>query len=514
MGQKDRILRKLGRERLLQLAVASSGGRRFPYWSVPKRPSNEMDESALIAMVKESMSVEEIRRRLKIQKVQDRRRYHSALALVALVTILGVSFIPVNSFMTSSLSVNTTPPEVEWSREYGLNPSTFGTIDNDLQRTSDGGYVLAGYNYTGGILIIKVDQDGFVQWSRTYGGEVYGIAYSIKQTSDQGYIIAGSCIYYNVSGNFIFIFDEVYMVRTDEYGNLQWSRTYRVLDNSYAYDVRQTADGGYIVAGMTGNNSGSTSALLLRIDSEGALLWSMTYGTGSVAYSVLEAPDEGYIFAGRSPIGVAWLLRTNQYGKAMWNKTCVRSLWSEAHCIEATSDGGYIIGGRDDSIDYSPGSEAFVVKTDQVGNAYWAAFYRESYYNCAVSVHETNNGGFAVGGYAQDYYFSGSAMWILKIDGNGGKLWNKTLNGYGYAIGGWIQVTPDDGYVVAGTSNYYGSAAMLILELKLPVSVAVLLYGAGVVAVPVCIVSLVFLGSRGRKSRRRNPVSPSRASMG
>ncbi|MFZ8835339.1 MAG: hypothetical protein ACO2O5_14280, partial [Candidatus Caldipriscus sp.] len=131
---------------------------------------------------------------------------------------------------------------------------TYGGTDDDgaysVQQTSDGGYIVAGYTASFGagswdIFLIKTDANGNIQWAKTYGGTDEDRAHSVQQTSDGGYIVAG------VTFSFGTGYSDAFLVKTDANGNIVWAKTYGGTYSDYAYSVQQTSDGGYIVAGHT-----------------------------------------------------------------------------------------------------------------------------------------------------------------------------------------------------------------------------------------------------------------------
>jgi hypothetical protein len=127
-----------------------------------------------------------------------------------------------------------------WTRIYG----EFGGAAESVQQTADGGYIAAGCRWTSGnFYVVKTNDEGDTLWTRTYGN---GIAHSVLQTSDGGYIVAGSL--WGDADNSTF-----YLVRTDSQGDTLWTRTYGGVDHEVAYSVQQTSDGGYIIAGDIGS---------------------------------------------------------------------------------------------------------------------------------------------------------------------------------------------------------------------------------------------------------------------
>jgi hypothetical protein len=190
-----------------------------------------------------------------------------------------------------------------------------------VRQTTDGGYVVAGGKAslsTGyeDIFLIKTDANGNIIWSKTYGGTYWDYARSVQQTSDGGYIVAG------VTGSFGAGWDDIFLIKTDANGNISWAKTYGGTYDDHAYSVQQTSDGGYIVAGYTKSfGAGNVDFFLIKTDANGNIIWAKTYGGtyDDHAYSVQQTSDGGYIVAGETnSFGAAWydifLIKTDANG--------------------------------------------------------------------------------------------------------------------------------------------------------------------------------------------------------
>ena len=198
--------------------------------------------------------------------------------------------------------------QVRFARTYG---GTSYEHAYSVQQTSDGGYIVAGFTNSFGAggwdaFLIKTDAYGNVQWTKTYGGWNQDEARSVQQTSDGGYIVAGYTHSFGAGAN------DFFLIKTDAFGNVQWAKTYWGTSNDYAYSVQQTSDGGYIVAGITYSfGAGGVDVFLIKTYANGNLQWAKTYGgTGyAYAYSFQHTSDGGYILAGY----------TNSFGAGSWD---------------------------------------------------------------------------------------------------------------------------------------------------------------------------------------------------
>jgi len=324
-----------------------------------------------------------------------------------------------------------------------------------VQRTSDGGYIVAGWTtYIGtfntDILLIKTDAFGDVQWAKTYGGTGTEEAYSVQQTSDGGYIVAGTTTSFGAGGN------EILLIKTDAFGNLQWAKTYGGTLADFANSVQQTSDGGYIVAGITWSFGGGGDILLIKTDANGDVQWAKTYGgtSADVANSVQQTSDGGYIVAGTTTSFGAGgneilLIKTNAFGNLQWAKTYGEAGNDVAYSVQRTSDGGYIVAGTTTS--FGAGSlDILLIKTNASGNLQWAKTYGGTSDEEAYSVQQTSDGGYIVAGYTGSFGGGSWDIFLVKIDTFGNLQWVKTYGGTGSDQARSVQQTSDGGYIVAG----------------------------------------------------------------
>jgi hypothetical protein len=293
---------------------------------------------------------------------------------------------------------------------------TFGGIYSDdgkcVQQTTDGGFIILGSSESfsvDGIYLIKTDSTGNIIWSKIIGGTYSHVGYSIKQTTDGGYIITGY-IQSSFSGNS----QDVYLVKTDATGNLIWSKAFGGSARDEGYSVQQTSDGGFIIAGLTGS-FGVDDTYLIKTDSVGNLVWSKVFvGDGNETYAQ-QTNDGGYIISGnrQSPL----LIKTDVSGNPIWIKKIEILPYSESNYVEQTTDGGYIISGiqfPEESI----WRNALSIKTDSTGNLNWIMTYGGPYDDqLAYMAKQTTDKGFVItGAYGAP---SLAGVYLIKTDSMG-----------------------------------------------------------------------------------------------
>ena len=296
-------------------------------------------------------------------------------------------------------------------------------------------------------------------WNRTYGGTDNDSAYSVVQTSDGGYALAGTTYSFSVGG-----YDDFWLVKTDAAGNMQWNRTYGGADNDHIYSIVQSSDGGYALAGWTRSfGAGQGDFWLGKTDAAGNMQWNRTYGGASNegVYSVVQTSDGGYALAGyTNSFGAGgwdfWLVKTNSTGHHQWNRTYGGADYDYAWSIVQTSDGGYTLAGYTRS--FGTGQDDFwLVKTNATGNHEWNQTYGGTDYDTARSVVQTSDGGYVLAGHTNSFGAGGEDFWLVKTDSAGNMVWNRTYGGTGTDRPMSVIQTNDRGYALAGYTESFGA---------------------------------------------------------
>jgi len=359
----------------------------------------------------------------------------------------------------------------QWARAYG---GYDGDNANSIQQTSDGGYIVAGYSSSFGaggydVWVLKLSSTGAIDWQHTYGGSGNDYANSIQQTSDGGYIVAGYSSSFG-AGDY-----DVWVLKLSPTGTIDWQRTYGGSDWDYTNSIQQTSDGGYIIAGSTNSfGAGDYDVWVLKLSPTGTIDWQRTYGgsdgENANAYSIQQTNDGGYIVTGYKEFGAGtediWVLKLSSTGTIDWQRAYGGSDVDYAHFIQQTSDGGYIVAGNTFSI--STGcSDIWVLKLSLTGTIEWQRTYGESCGENAYSIQQTSDGGYIVAGKTWPFGVGSSDAWILKLSSTGTIEWQRTYGGSDWNSANSIQQTSDGGYIATGHTFLFGAGSGDIWVLKL-----------------------------------------------
>lgn len=289
-----------------------------------------------------------------------------------------------------------------------------------LQQTNDGGYIIA--NSLSPSQLIKTDSNGVVLWSKMMEAGDGEFGYWVEQTSDGGYIIAGNTRDYpGAPGSF-----DVLLIKTDSNGNNEWSKTFGGLNYDMGFSVKQTNDGGYITVGYTLNfGMGSYDIYLIKTDAFGDTIWTKAYGGGGseTAYVIQQTSDGGYIIIGHTnSFGAGmhdvYLLKLDVSGNIDWAKTYGGASNDYGYSGEQTSDGGYIIIGETQSFG-NGGDDVYLIKTDSVGDIVWTKTYGGTDDDTGESIQQTSDGGYIISGYTTSFGDCVFNTYLIKTDASG-----------------------------------------------------------------------------------------------
>ena len=343
-----------------------------------------------------------------------------------------------------------------WQHSYG------GSNEEDLQyinELSDGNMIAVGSTNSFGeggtdIFLEKLDQNGNLLWAKTYGKAGEDLGFSVDQTSDGGFLIVGQTDSEGAG------FTDVYVLKTDSLGNLQWANTYGSSGYDYGYKMLETPSGDYIILGYTGYyGSGSRDIYLLKIDNSGIVDWAKTFGDtlDEVGYDMKYAPDGNIIIAGKtmsfgSQGADIYLLKIDTAGSVLWSNAYATDKEDVANAVYPTSDGGYIIGGY--SAGFGAGkTDGLLMKVDSIGDLEWSYLYGGAMEDEIQSVIESSAGEYYVSGHSYSFNTGDQDAYVLKVANTGALVWANVYGGDSNDDAYKVIETSTGKIVVAGATN-------------------------------------------------------------
>lgn len=273
--------------------------------------------------------------------------------------------------------------------------------------------------------LVGLSQKDTIAHLYTFGGMGIDVGEAIEATSDGGYIIIGSTTT-STSGN-----TDVYLLKVDSLINYQWSYALGGTNNDWGYAVKQTYDNGYIIA-LNSNSygNGGYNAVLMKRDSLGDQVWMKTYGGNdwSFAYDIVVTYDSGFVFCGETYNNTAgksdvYIVKVNQHGDTLWTKTIGGSLADKGNSIIETSDSNIVVAGLINTTTDS--TQAYVIKLSKNGLLLWGKAYGGGGgYDIANSVIETSNGDYVIAGTSTSYNANNDKdFYLARTDKNGVLIW-------------------------------------------------------------------------------------------
>jgi hypothetical protein len=306
------------------------------------------------------------------------------------------------------------------------------------------------------------------EWNRTFGGSNIDVGYAVRQTSDEGFIITGYTRSYGAAGH------NIWLIKTDAVGQEEWNRTFGGSNDDEGQSVQQTSDGGFIIAGWTKSmGSGMKDVWLIKTDSLGNEEWNKLFGGSNDdgATSVQQTTDGGFIISAyTSSFGMgsvdAWLIKTDSLGNLEWDETYGGYSSDGAWCVQQTTDGGYILTGW--TFSSGPGyvGNVWLVKTDAVGTLQWDQVFGGEDVDRGYWVQQTTDGGYIITGYTDSVGAGLDDAMLIKTDASGTELWSRTFGGTGRDYGYSVEQTLDGGYIIAGYTLSFGAGSEDVWVIK------------------------------------------------
>ena len=320
-----------------------------------------------------------------------------------------------------------------WSKTYGGSADDKG---NSVISTSDGGFIIAGYTMSFGsggsdVYVIKTNSSGDTTWTMAYGGNEDDRGFSISELSGGGYIIAGGTNSFG-SGE-----TDVYVIEIDANGVIQWTSTYGGSGFDYGYSVQQTADNGYVIAGYTYSfGGGDANAYLIKTNNLGVQTWARVFGGNNddELNSVQQTSDGGYIVTGYSKsfgsgMKDVFVVKTNSVGDKTWSKTFGGVNMDIGNSVAEASAGGYVVAGTSASFSGSNNEDVYLIKIDANGNEEWAKTYGGEWHDRGWDVIQTADQGYAIAGNAKSFATTAGpwVFYLIKTDDLGRSNCNQNI---------------------------------------------------------------------------------------
>jgi Secretion system C-terminal sorting domain len=419
-------------------------------------------------------------------------------------------------FVCMSLISFAQAPSIQWQKSFG---GSGGDGAVSINQTSDLGYIISGNSNSNDIdvsgnhglddyWVVKLDTNHAITWQKSLGGSGQESCYWAEQTADGGYIVCGSSDSNDgdVSGNSGM--KDCWVVKLGATGALQWQKSYGGTQIDGATCLRQTADGGYIMAGNTysndidvSGNHGGSDCWIVKLYAGGTIEWQKTLGgSGDEATQFIQqTSDGGYIVAVYSNSNDGnvtnnhggldyWVVKLDAAGNIQWQKSLGGTGSEFIAGVSQTFDGGYIIAGDSNSnngdVSGNHGNyDCWIVKLDSGGTMQWQKAFGGSSAELCTSIRQTSDSGYVVSAITSSNNGDVSGnhgsedYWVLKINNQGTMQWQKCLGGSNNDSGTSIAQTNDGGYIIAGygnsndgdATNNYGSSDYWIVKLSAPV---------------------------------------------
>jgi hypothetical protein len=373
-------------------------------------------------------------------------------------------------FMIGMVTIGyTQAPDTLWTRTYGGTGSDAGNV---IRQTSDGGFIIAGYTESFGagqqdIWLVKIDANGDILWTETYGDAGHDWAADLQVTTDGGYIIGANTESADLD-------QQIWLIKTDSLGSVIWTRIYGgpYFSQAICNAIQQTSDGGYIITGIAPGLD--SQLLLMKTDADGDTLWYRSY---HIYYytrgnSVCETSDGGYVIAANAlnliPNVVGLLIKTDANGDIIWENHYIDNIshYSMNSVIQA-SDSEYVACGVKSPFSTSD-ARLFVVKTKDTGDSLWIREYG-NYTNRmdGSSLQLTNNSMYIFTGICGTDIYNNPNIFLFKTDKNGDSLWCVIYGDSDYPDrGNEVCQANDGGYVIVGGTESYGAGGSDVWIIK------------------------------------------------
>jgi hypothetical protein len=344
----------------------------------------------------------------------------------------------------------------------------------NLLQTQDGGYAIVGYTSSmdaeqEDVYLVRTDPLGDVIWSMIYGGEGKDNGWDVLELEDGGFLIVGFTDSFGAGEM------DIYLIRTDDLGNLLWERTFGGPRSEYGWAMAPTSDGGFVLAGQsTSYGDGAEDGYLVKVNAQGEEIWSQTFGGPfeDRLFSVDQSADSGFVLTGTttsfgSGNRDAYLVKASETGDLVWTQVFGEEQDDVGHSVRQTSDRGFIVTGYTKSFDAN-NYDTWLIKTDEAGELQWQKFYGESGDDRTIYGEQTDDGGYIMTGYTTGYDSVGWDVFLVRADSSGAVIWLRTFGGKADDTGYTVRQTSDGGFILTGEtySSGKGGGDMYVIKVN------------------------------------------------
>ncbi len=370
-------------------------------------------------------------------------------------------------------SATPAPQGNSWVKTYGGNNQSLG---GDVIQASDGGFLIVGSigrfqgdDFQGGVMLIKTDPKGETVWQKVYGGDEFDAGWSLIQTGDGGYLIAGETASFGAGSM------DAYLIKVDQQGNEIWSKTYGGPLDEGVSSILPAQGGGYLLVGnfVDPNDviadpgtagyagfAGRSNIYVVKIDQDGNQLWSHVFESQNnvIASTGAATPDGGFVILATIIYypefdNDVYLLKIDDQGEEIWSRT-----WQEdamaGYALAPTADDQFLITGPYEISEDTP-ADMYLMKVDAQGEELWRTVFGEpGLYEFGQAVIEASDGNYMVLASSVENLYAGKSNVILSsLDKNGGLLWMKPVKTF-YDIKAQTMLQHlDGGYVITGSAS-------------------------------------------------------------
>lgn len=328
-----------------------------------------------------------------------------------------------------------------------------------------------------------------IHFVKTLGGSKNDVAQAIINTNDNGYAVLGhtQSADFDVKNKTDDSFD-FWLLKFDEENNLEWSKTFGGTNDDRGRAIIQTNDNGFLVTGFSRSsdgdvttNNGNYDFWTLKLDAAGTIIWEKSFGfSGSdQAYTIQKTTDNGFLLGGSLDVSASggqgnsksqhaggdfWLIKIDENGTKLWSRYYGGLFTDSLYDIEETDNGDFILIGSSDSSDTDISNnigdyDFWVVKIDKNGTKIWEKNYGGTQPDEAFSIVKTNNNQFLIAGNSRSLDVNvsqntgSSDIWLIKINEDGELIWEKNYGGSNFEIGNKIIKSNQEGFYITGSSR-------------------------------------------------------------